>query len=244
MSPKKRIDQILLERSLFQSRTDAQKAILAGFVKADSRLVLKSSEQFPPEVPIEILRQKRFVSRGGEKLEGALAHFSYSVQGLTAIDVGCSTGGFTDCLLQNGAKRVYGVDVGYGQFAYSLRMDPRVVLMEKVNARYLKKEDFPEPVDLAVIDVSFISLELIIPSVLPLLKEKGDIFALIKPQFEVGKGMVGKGGVVREEALRQEAIEKIRLFSIGQGLEVVGTVVSPLKGPAGNVEYWIYLRKN
>ncbi|MBI1884428.1 MAG: TlyA family RNA methyltransferase [Chlamydiae bacterium] len=241
--PKKiRIDLLLVDRQFFPSRTDAQKAILAGFVKASSQLVHKSNELFDPEVPIEILAKRRYVSRGGEKLGGALESFSISVAGKTCLDVGASHGGFTDCLLQHGAEKVYAADVGYGQLDVSLRQNPKVIVLEKVNARYFKATDFPEKMDLATVDVSFISLEKILPALIPLLKEEGVVLALVKPQFEVGKGRVGKGGVVRSEKDRLEAVEKVKNFGMALGLKYLGTETSTLKGPAGNVEYFIYFR--
>ena len=243
MPKKQRIDRILVDRSFFLSRTDAQKAILAGYVKVGSHVVQKSSEVFESEIEIEILQRKRFVSRGGEKLAAALKEFSIEVKGKIALDIGSSTGGFTDCLLQNGAKKVYAVDVGHGQLDFALRKDPRVVTMERTNARYLKEEDFLEKMDLVTIDVSFISLEKIIPALLPLLNQEARIVALVKPQFEVGKAQVGKGGVVRDENLRLETVQKIQEFAIGLGLENLGICQSPLKGPAGNVEYFILLKK-
>lgn len=244
MPQKIRMDHLLVRRGFFSSRTDAQKAVLSGAVRALSQIVQKSSQVFDPDVDIEILKKSRYVSRGGEKLEAALKSFSVNPEGKVCIDIGSSTGGFTDCLLQHGATKVYAVDVGYGQLALLLRNDPRVIVMEKVNARYLKNTDFQESIDLAVIDVSFISLENILPAAKPLLKANGQILALIKPQFEVGKGKVGKGGVVRDEALRLEAVKKIEEFSKEIGLDSRGVIQSPLKGPAGNVEYFIYLVRN
>ncbi len=243
MSPKKRIDQILVERNFFQSRTDAQKAILAGYVRVKSQLVHKSNEIFLPDVDIEVLSRKRFVSRGGEKIDPALDAFSIQLEGKVVLDVGSSTGGFTHCVLQRGAQKVYAVDVGYGQLDISLRNDPRVVVLEKVNARYLKEEDFPEKMDFITIDVSFISLDKILPAVIPLLKEKGEVVALVKPQFEVGKSQVGKGGVVREESDRLAAVEKISFFAQSLKCQVLNDFQSPLKGPAGNVEYFLHLKK-
>lgn len=243
MSCKQRIDQILVQRAFFKSRTDAQKAILAGSIRAKDQRVHKANELFPPDVEIEVLARKRFVSRGGEKLDAALNAFSVDVTGKVILDIGSSTGGFADCVLQRGAGRVYSVDVGYGQLDLSLRNNPRVLVFEKVNARYLSKADFQEDMDLAVIDVSFISLEKILPAIMPLLKSDGEILALVKPQFEVGRAQVGKGGVVRDEAHRLGSVQKVRDFAEGIGLINSGFFESPLKGPAGNIEYFLYLKK-
>jgi 23S rRNA (cytidine1920-2'-O)/16S rRNA (cytidine1409-2'-O)-methyltransferase len=243
MPKKRRIDHILVERSFFPTRTEAQKAILSGFVKVASQIVQKSSQLFDPDVSIDILNRKRYVSRGGEKLENALQIFSMDIHEKVVLDIGSSTGGFVDCLLQHGAQKVYAVDVGYGQLDLSLRKDSRVIVMERMNARYLEEEDFPEKMDLVTIDVSFISLKKILPCLMALLKPDARIVALIKPQFEVGKGQVGKGGVVRDEGLRLETIQKIKDFAVELGLESLGVCVSPLKGPAGNVEYFIFLKE-
>ncbi|MBI1870123.1 MAG: TlyA family RNA methyltransferase [Chlamydiae bacterium] len=244
MPKKHRIDQILVQRSFFESRTDAQKAVLAGFVKASSQIVKKSNQLFDLDIPIEILQKKKYVSRGGDKLEAALHEFQINPEGDIALDVGSSTGGFTDCLLQKGAKKVYAVDVGHDQFHYELRKNPKVIVLEKVNARYLEKKDFPEKFNLITIDVSFISLEKILPAVLPLLAPGGKILTLVKPQFEVGQECVGKGGVVRSQQDRLDAVQKVRDFSKTLPLEDLGMFQSPLKGPAGNIEYFIYLKKN
>jgi 23S rRNA (cytidine1920-2'-O)/16S rRNA (cytidine1409-2'-O)-methyltransferase len=242
MPQKHRIDHILVARGLFPSRTDAQKAVLAGYVKVRSRLVQKSSELFAEDEVIEISGHKRFVSRGGEKLEAVLNAFKIDVSGMTALDVGSSTGGFTDCLLQRGAARVYAVDVGYGQLDYSLRQDARVILKEKFNARYFKKEDLPEKVDVITADVSFISLDKILPPVIPLLKKNGIILVLVKPQFEVGRENVGKGGVVRDEEERLKSVVKIREAGEKLGLKCCGEIPSPILGPAGNMEYLLFFR--
>ncbi len=183
------------------------------------------------------------MSRGGLKLHSAIEYFNIDVKDLIVMDVGSSTGGFTDCLLQHGARRVYCIDVGYGQLAWKLRNDPRVVLFERTNIRYLKKEAIPEPVDLITIDVSFISLKKVIPHVREFLKEDGEILALIKPQFEVGKGEVGKGGIVRDKEKREDAVESIRDFVMENGFQVIGIFESPLRGQKGNIEYFIYMRR-
>lgn len=189
-----------------------------------------------------LLERRRFVSRGGEKLEAALQNFNVDVTHYVVLDLGSSTGGFTDCVLKRGASKVYAVDVGYGQLDLTLRNDPRVSIKEKTNARYLKEGDFPEKMDLVVVDVSFISLKMILPVIPPLLHPKGRVMALIKPQFEVGKGKVGKGGVVRDEKLRLEAVDVIKNFAQETGFRVPGVFQSPLKGPAGNIEYFIFLQ--
>ncbi len=195
-----------------------------------SEIVLKT-----PDIP--------YVSRGGLKLEWALKEFSIKVTDKEAIDIGASTGGFTDCLLQQGAKKVYAVDVGYGQLAWKLSTDKRVIVMDRTNIRYLGREKIPRELDISVIDVSFISLKKVIPKALEFLKENGEIVALVKPQFEVGKGEVGKGGVVKEESKREEVINEIGEFAKNLGLTVLGTCESPIKGRKGNAEYLIYLQK-
>lgn len=184
-----------------------------------------------------------YVSRGGEKIEGALKAFAIDPKGMIVMDVGASTGGFTDCILQKGAKKVYAVDVGYGQLAWRLQKDPRVVNLERKNIRYLQREEVQEETDLILIDTSFISIEKFLPHLLGFLKKGGSIISLIKPQFEVGKGEVGKGGVVRDKALHEKVIDRISKFSRGLGLKVLGVTESPLLGPKGNKEFFIYLRK-
>lgn len=243
MPQKQRIDRILVDRGFFSSRTDAQKAVLAGYVRIGSNLVQKSNELYPEDAAIEISGGKRYVSRGGEKLEAALKAFSIDVSGMTALDVGASTGGFTDCLLQRGTARVYAVDVGYGQLDYSLRQNPKVILKEKFNARYFKQEDLPEKVDIITADVSFISLEKILPPVVPLLNENGMMIVLVKPQFEAGREHVGRGGVVRDENERLKCVLKIRQAGEKLGLECAGEIPSPILGPAGNTEYLLFFRK-
>ena len=185
-----------------------------------------------------------YVSRGGLKLEKAMREFGLQLQGRTCMDIGASTGGFTDCMLQNGAQRVYSVDVGYGQLAWSLRTDPRVVNLERTNARYLTQEQVPEEIGFFSVDVSFISLTLILPAVRPLLAEHGQAVCLIKPQFEAGREKVGKKGVVRDKAVHEEVIEKIRSFALENGFSVLGLTFSPVKGPEGNIEYLIYLERS
>jgi 23S rRNA (cytidine1920-2'-O)/16S rRNA (cytidine1409-2'-O)-methyltransferase len=211
--------------------------ILAGKVKSNGAIVDKPSRMISINAVIEIIGEsKPFVSRGGEKLEAALDSGSIDPQGLVCLDVGCSTGGFTDCLLQRGATRVYAVDVGYGQFDWRLRQDPRVVLIERTNIRYMPPSAIPEPVDLVVIDVSFISLTKVLPPITPFLRSSAHVIALIKPQFEVGKGQVGRGGVVRDDAQRAEATQRVVRFAANIGMQMMRTVASPIKGKKGNQE--------
>ena len=206
MPAKRRLDQELVQRGLFDSREKAQRAILAGQVRVNGQLWDKASAPCPPEAEVEIKGADKYVGRGGFKLEAALGHFGIDPAGLSCLDVGASTGGFTDCLLQRGAARVTAVDVGHGQLHWKLRQDPRVEVREGVNARFLTSEDFPELFPLAVMDLSFISLRKVIPAVLELLASNGRLCALIKPQFEAGPAQVGKGGIVREEAVRQGVV--------------------------------------
>ena len=232
-----RTDQVLTAQGLVQSRDAAVRMILAGKVKSNGAIIDKPSRMIPIDAVIEIIGEsKPFVSRGGEKLEEALTSGSIDPHGLICLDVGCSTGGFTDCLLQRGAARVYAVDVGYGQFAWRLRQDPRVVLIERTNIRYMPPSAIPEPVDLAVIDVSFISLTKVLPPITQFLRSTARVVALIKPQFEVGKGQVGRGGVVRDDTQRAEAAQKVVRFAAEMGLRAMMTVASPIKGKKGNQE--------
>ncbi|HTG01510.1 MAG TPA: TlyA family RNA methyltransferase [Nitrospirota bacterium] len=238
---KLRLDRLLVERSLAESRERAQALIFAGQVLVDGQKIDKAGAQVRSDADIRILGEaSAYVSRGGLKLEHALKEFSVSVAGKTALDIGASTGGFTDCLLQNGCRRVYAVDVGYGQLAWKLRQDPRVVAIERANIRTLDASLIPEPVDLAVIDVSFISLEKVIPPVVRFLRPVSEIIALIKPQFEVGKDQVGKGGIVKDEEARTAAVERISDFIKRQGLEVKGITPSPITGQDGNVEFLVH----
>ena len=238
---RERIDKLLVERGLADSRTKAQAMVMAGVVLVNEQRVEKASEQFPADTQIRIKHAEdptsRYIGRGGLKLEAALKEFQIDVRGAVCLDVGASTGGFTDCLLQNGATKVFAIDVGHNQIDWRLRNDPRVEVREGVNARYLKPEDFPVNFDLAVIDVSFISIQKILPSVLPLLKPGASLVVLIKPQFEVGRGEVGSGGVVRDEAKRMKAVETVNAFASTLGLELKGTIESPITGAEGNVEY-------
>jgi len=243
-SKKERLDRLLLERGLTPSRERARALILAGKVVVNDQTVDKAGAQVPRDADIRLKGQLHpYVSRGGLKLEKALDAFLLQIEERIVIDVGASTGGFTDCLLQRGAKMVYAVDVGYGQLAWKLRQDPRVVNLERTNIRELSADRLPQTPSLAVIDASFISLEKILPAVLPLLTEKGEIVALIKPQFEVGRGQVGKGGVVRDPEKHAQVVEKIRKQSEALCCRVLGVTESPILGPKGNREFLLHLRK-
>lgn len=244
MGKRERLDRLLLERGLVATREQARRRILAGEVLVNDRPVAQAGRLVDADASIR-LRGKPFpyVSRGGAKLEGALKSFSLDVRDRIVLDVGASTGGFTDCLLAHGARRVYAVDVGYGQLAWKLRTDPRVVVLEKRNIRYLEPEELAESPEVATIDVSFISLRLVLPRVKALLAPKGEILALIKPQFEVGKGKVGKGGVVRQPEEHLRVIEEIASAARGLGLDIAGVCESPLLGPKGNKEFFIHLVK-
>ncbi len=233
-----RIDRLLLERGLVESRERGQALILAGQVLVDGRKLEKAGSLAPEDAVVRILGETLpYVSRGGLKLEGALRAFGLSVSGQVAVDVGASTGGFTDCLLAHGAAKVYAVDVGYGQLAWKIRQDPRVVVVERTNIREMDPALIPELVDLAVIDVSFISLEKVVPSVMRFLKPGARLVALIKPQFEVGRDHVGKGGIVRDEEARLAAVERVSRFISGLGFAVQGVVPSPIAGQDGNQEF-------
>jgi len=243
MKKKTRIDQALVERGFFESRERAQRAIMAGEVRAGDRVFAKPAEMIDTEMAISVSEKSEFVGRGGLKLAGALDHFQIDPREKIALDIGASTGGFTDCLLQRGAAKVYAVDVGQGQLAWKLRNDSRVVVIEKVNARFLSHEHIPEDVDLCVIDVSFISLTLILPRAFELITENGVILALIKPQFELDRKDVGRGGIVREAALHEKAQQKIVKFSEEAKLHVVGLAPSAITGADGNQEFFICIRK-
>lgn len=236
-----RLDKLLLEKNLAPSRQKAQALIAAGLVKVNSRLIDKAGTMIEDSSYVEVKESCPYVSRGGSKLEAGLEFFNVSPAGLNCLDIGASTGGFSDCLLKNGAAKVYAVDVGYGQLAWKLRQDPRVIVMERTNARYLSPDNFEDLIDLAVIDASFISLKLLIPPLLPLFKKNISILALIKPQFEVGRGKVGKGGVVRDPELHQAVISEIVVFCKTFGLQSRGVTPSPILGPKGNKEFLIYL---
>ena len=241
-SNKERLDALLVNRGLFESRAKAQAAIMAGQVLVNEQKIDKPGTQVKPEVTIRLLGDKlRYVSRGGLKLEKALQIFPISVEGKVVADVGASTGGFTDCALQNGAVKVYALDVGYGQLAWKLRSDERVVNMERTNVRYLEASDLPEQVDAVTIDVAFISLDKILPAVHKILKPTGFVVALIKPQFEAGKENVGKKGVVRDAAVHMEVIRNVIAFAKNEGFGIAGLDFSPIKGPEGNIEYLLHL---
>ena len=240
---KVRLDKLLFERGLAESREKAKALILAGNVLVNEQVVDKAGSLVKHADRVSLKERLRYVSRGGLKLEHAITAFRLKVKDTIAMDVGASTGGFTDCLLQNGAKKVYAIDVGYGQFDLKLRNDGRVVLLEKTNIRHLERDAIKDRIDIAVIDVSFISLLKVIPTVMEFLQDQGEIVALIKPQFEVGRKDVGKGGVVKDEGKRRAAVERIKSESEKMGLTVSGITESPIKGPKGNVEYLIYLRK-
>ncbi|MBI2361130.1 MAG: TlyA family RNA methyltransferase [Deltaproteobacteria bacterium] len=244
MGKRERLDKLLLARGLVATREQGQRRILAGEVLVDDRPAVKAGSLVDRDVSIR-LRGKRFpyVSRGGAKLQAALKSFSIDVRDRVVLDVGASTGGFTDCLLAHGARRVYAVDVGYGQLDWKLRTNPRVVVLEKRNIRYLGREEFAESPEVATVDVSFISLRLVLPRVKELLAPKGEIVALIKPQFEVGKGKVGRGGVVRRTEEHLQVIEEIGAAAREVGLRVAGVCESPLLGPKGNKEFFIHLIK-
>src|SRR3972149_2676036 len=241
---KERLDKLLVDKGIVQSRERARALIMAGKVMVKGKKVEKAGEMVLADADIVLIEEDiPYVSRGGLKLEKALDEFNIDVTGKVAIDVGASTGGFTDCLLQRGAKKVYAIDVGYGQLDLKLRNDPRVINIERQNIRYLEREAIPEQVDLVTIDASFISLLKVIPNVLNFIGKSGEMVALIKPQFEVGKGEVGKGGVVRDEAKQMAVVEKIKGFCEEIGLTVMGVIESPILGPKGNREFLIYARK-
>ena len=239
---KKRVDLLLVERGLAESRQKAQAVIMAGQVYSGERRCDKAGMTLDEDAPLEVRGQLRYVSRGGLKLEKAMQCFPITLAGKTAADIGASTGGFTDCMLQNGAKKVYAVDVGYGQLAWSIRNDPRVVCLERTNARYLTAQQIPEPLDFASIDVSFISLGLILPALRPLMADSGQVAALVKPQFEAGKDKVGKKGVVRDRLVHLEVLEHFLLHAAQADFSVCGLDFSPIRGPEGNIEYLGYLK--
>lgn len=237
---KKRIDQALVEAGLAESRSLAQKLIMAGQVRINGELVHQASQRVEPGSKLELKHGPEFVSRGGEKLKAALSTFELSVMGLVCADVGASTGGFTDCLLQHGAEKVYAVDVGRGQLHWKLRQDPRVISMEGQNVRYL--ESLPEQVGMAVVDVSFISLGLVLPVVAPWMKPGGDLITLVKPQFEAGRQFVRRGGVVKDDQVRRKTVTDVIGTAASIGYWAHGLIRSPLIGPKGNVEYLLWLR--
>ncbi|MEA1928468.1 MAG: TlyA family RNA methyltransferase [Candidatus Auribacterota bacterium] len=240
---KLRLDLLLVEKGLFPDQDQAQRMIRAGRIYVDEQPADKPGRQYPISAKIRLKEVSRYVSRGGEKLQGALEYFQPDLLGKLALDIGSSTGGFTDCLLQAGVRKVYCIDVGKGQLAWKLRQDPRVVVQEGVNARYLSIDDIPEAPDIITIDVSFISLKKVIPAGIKLLQPEGEILALIKPQFEAGRDEVERGGVVRDPRIHERVIEEIVDFSSSRGLKVVGVKKSVLTGPAGNKEFFIFLGK-
>lgn len=241
---KQRLDLLLVDRGLVESREQARRLIMAGEVLVDETVRDKPGQNFASDVTVRLRNVLPYVSRGGVKLAAALDGFQFDVQGKIAVDVGASTGGFTDCLLQRGVARVYAIDVGYGQLAWKLRSDERVVVLERTNIRHLTALPDQALADLAVIDASFISLNLVLPATLALLQPNADLVALIKPQFEAGKEQVGKGGVVREEAVHRRVLEAVFHLAEQLGLAVKGIMPSPLLGPAGNVEFLIWCRRN
>ena len=236
---RERLDRQMVDRGLVESREKAQALIMAGEVLVDGRKALKPGDSVPVSSVIEVLARPRFVGRGGIKLQAALDHFHVSPQDLVCLDVGASTGGFTDCLLQNGAARVHAVDVGHGQFDWKLRNDPRVVVYEGLNARHLTREQLGEPVALAVCDVSFISVTLILPAIAPILLPEGRMIVLVKPQFEAGRDQVGKGGIVRDPAVQQAACDRVAAAVEALGFHWA-TVDSPIPGAEGNREILLH----
>jgi len=244
MSGKTRLDVLLVERGFLDSRQKAQSTIMSGLVFVNQQRVDKPGTAVANDAEIEVRGNVLpYVSRGGLKLEKAMASFPIDLHDAVCGDIGASTGGFTDCMLQNGASKVYAVDIGYGQLAWKLRSDPRVVCMERTNARYLNHEQIPEELDFASIDVSFISLKLILPAVCGILKDGGHVACLVKPQFEAGKEKVGKKGVVRDPAVHLEVLQNFLIHAKESGFTVIDITFSPIRGPEGNIEYLGYLEK-
>ena len=242
---KKRLDCLIYEQGLAESREKAKIDVMMGNVYVDGQKQDKPGTMLPQSARIEVRGETlKYVSRGGLKLEKALAVFPIDLNGKIAMDIGASTGGFTDCMLQNGAAKVYAVDVGYGQLAWKLRTDPRVVNLERTNVRYLTAEQVPEPVDFFSVDVAFISLKLVLPVARNFLRDGGEAVCLIKPQFEAGREKVGKKGVVRDKAVHAEVIGSIADFVLHNGFSILGLTFSPVKGPEGNIEYLLYLKKS
>ncbi|MCL5036559.1 MAG: TlyA family RNA methyltransferase [Chloroflexi bacterium] len=239
-----RLDRLLVNRGIAPTREKAQAMIMAGEIFSGDKRLEKPAVMTDPDMPVEVRASRpRFVSRGGLKLEGALEKLGIDVNGKIVLDIGASTGGFVHCLLERGASRVYAVDVGYGQLDALLRNDARVVVKERFNARYLKRDDIPEEVDLVTADVSFISLSMVIPPALEVLKKGGEVVSLVKPQFEAGRKQVGKGGVVKDQSVHRAVLEKIIGEAAGWGLVPLASCASPLLGPKGNREFFIYLKK-
>ncbi len=241
-TPKQRLDLLLVERKFFDSRSSAQREILAGNVLVNGQLADKPGTQFSMYAQIEIKAKNPYVSQGGLKLEKALKEFSIDVADKSCLDVGASTGGFTDCLLQHGAKKVFSVDVGKGQLDWKLRNDPRVIVLEEINARYLQPEQIGERVDLATVDVSFISLKLVLPAIQPIVKSNGECVLLVKPQFEAGREQVGRGGVVKDSLVHHRVLtEVVSMLEKAQKLSLFNATFSPFKGPAGNIEFLLHV---
>ncbi|MBR3971828.1 MAG: TlyA family RNA methyltransferase [Ruminococcus sp.] len=242
---KKRLDVLVYEKGLCESREKAKAVIMAGLVYVNNQKADKCGSTYEEDVNLEVRGPTlKYVSRGGLKLEKAVSSFNLSLEGVVSMDIGASTGGFTDCMLQNGAKKVYSIDVGYGQLAWKLRQDERVVNMERTNFRKVTPDMIADPIDFFSVDVSFISLKLILPVVRPLLTDEGHGVCLIKPQFEAGREKVGKKGVVRDKSVHAEVIEAIRTFCLSEGFDVLGLDFSPVKGPEGNIEYLIHIKKS
>lgn len=245
MSEKKRLDTLVYELGYAESREKAKTLIMAGNVYVDGQKSDKPGTSYNTNVKVEVRGETpRYVSRGGLKLEKAMNVFDISLQDCVAMDIGASTGGFTDCMLQNGAKKVYSIDVGYGQLAWKLRTDDRVVNMERTNIRYVTKEQVPDEIDFFSVDVSFISLKLVLPTARNLMRDNAKAICLIKPQFEAGREKVGKKGVVRDPAVHIEVIETITNFCLENGFNILGLDFSPIKGPEGNIEYLIFIQKS
>lgn len=245
MKNKERLDIILVDTGLVKSRERAKALIMEGKVIVNTVTVIKAGTMVKRDSEIVLKNGDiPYVGRGGLKLKSALDFFNINPRDKIMMDIGCSTGGFTDCILQENARKVYAVDVGYGQIDWSLRNNPKVILLEKTNIKYLEKEKIPDSIDMIVIDVSFISLTKVLPKSLDFLDKKGEILALIKPQFEVGREMVEKGGVIKDESKRRYAVENINAFAESIGLETIGIFESPVHGQKGNIEYFIYLRRN
>lgn len=245
MVKKQRLDLFMVDNGLAPTRSSAQAMIMAGEVYVNGERAAKAGENVTEEVQVEVRSKSlQFVSRGGLKLDKAIKAFSLNLREKNCMDIGASTGGFTDCMLQNGAKKVYAIDVGYGQLAWKLRQDPRVINLERTNIRYVSREQVPEYIDFFSVDVSFISLKLVLPIAYQLITELGCGVCLIKPQFEAGKEKVGKKGVVRDPAVHQEVIERVVSFTQEIGFKIYGLDYSPVKGPEGNIEYLLYIGKN
>jgi len=243
MPKKLRLDQLLVAQGLFSSREQAQRAVMAGEIKIGTRIAVKPSQLLAADAAVAVKPTRKYVGRGALKLEKTLDHFKIDMQGKVALDIGASTGGFTDCLLQRGTEKVYAVDVGHGQLDWKIRSDPRVIVLEKMNARFLSRKHIPELADLCVIDVSFISLTLILPNAFELITPSGVILALIKPQFELERADVGRGGIVRDPELHQKAQDKIVQFVTRLGHTVTGIVPSAITGADGNQEFFACMRK-